>query len=187
MRHQQRIDFAVDDLFNRARREEHIRQNGAEYAEHNLAATFDRKLRHQRQTIVGVGGHHDNQRGIARQPQRIGVFYLDQRGEPDADARPYAAEQQHHHRRAHRGDHNGQRGDTADEGADNTQHAAIAQRAGVGIAAGDESGAARDDAGGHHRPARRFKVKMKADHQRRHQREGQLDRETQELDHIGPA
>ena len=77
MRHQQRIDFAVDDLFNRARREDHIRQNGAENAEHNLAATFNRKLRHQRQAIVGVGGHHDNQRGIARQPQRIGVFNFD--------------------------------------------------------------------------------------------------------------
>lgn len=173
LRQQQAIELAVDLLLHRARREEQIGHDSADDPDDDLAAALNGKLRGQQR--FGLHGNDDDQRGVARQAPRVGVFNPHQRGDPGAEARPETANHQHHQRGADHADDHHQRGNAADKGPDNTQHAPVADRPRVGFPPGGKGRTGGHNRCRQHRPARRFQIKVKANKQRQHNGAGQFD------------
>ena len=158
---QQIIQFKVDLFFNRTRRKQQVGHNGADDTDDNLTASLNGELRRQHRLFMN--SDNNDKRGIARQAPGIGVLNPHQRGDPGAESGPQAAYQHHQQRGADHQDDDRQRGDTADKGAGDTQHPAIADRPGVRLPACGKRRAGSNDGGGKHRPARRFQLKMKTD------------------------
>ena len=175
----QRIQFAIHLLFDRARRKQQIRYDRADDPHHDLTAALNGKLR--RQQRVGLNGDDNDQRRIAGKAPGVGVFHPHQGGDPGTKTGPDTAHHQHQQRGADHQDHDGQRRDTADKGADDTQHPAIADGAGVRFTACGKRRAGGNNRGRQHRPAGRFQLKLEPDKQRQHNGEGQLNREAQVL------
>lgn len=105
----------------------------------------------------------------------IGVFDLNQRRNPGTKPGPQTADQHHQQRRADHQDDDNQRRNTANKGPGNTQHTAIADRAGVRFAASSKGRPGGDDRCRQYRPARRFELKMETDKQRQHHRACKLN------------
>ena len=175
----QRVQLTIDFLLDGSRREEQICDNRADDTNDNLATTFDGELRSKQRFTLN--GDDNNQRGISRQAPGVRVLHLHQRRDPGAKTRPDTAHNQHQQRRADHQDDNGQSGDTADKGADNTQHPAIANCPGVRFATRREGWTGGDDRGGQNGPARCFKLEMEANKQRQHNGACQLHGEADVL------
>ncbi len=175
----QRIQLTIHFLLDGSRREKQICDNRADNTNHNLTAPLYRELRGEQG--FGLNGDDDNQCGITRQPPGVRVLDLNQGRDPGAETGPDTAHDQHQQRGADHQDDNGQGGDTADKGADNTQHPAIADCPGVGFATRSEGRTGGDNGGGQNGPARRFKLEVKSNKQRQHNGACQLHGEADVL------
>ncbi len=160
------IEFAVDFVFDRARRKQQVGSNGATDPDNDFTASFHGKLR--RQQRFRLDSDDDNKRGISRQAPCVRVFDFNKRRYPGTKPGPDTTHHDHDHGRADHGDNNNQRSDAADKRADDTQHTAVADRPRPGLATSSESRARRHNCGGQHRPARGFQLKVETNKQRQY-------------------
>ena len=175
----QRVKFTVDFLFDGAWREKQVSDNRTHNTDHNLAAALHGKLR--REQRFRLNGDDNNQRGITRQPPGVGVFHFHQRRNPGAETRPDTAHHQHQQWRADHQNNNGECCETADKRPDDTQHPTIADRARIGFPTRGKGRTRRNYCSRQDRPARGFKLEVKANKQRQHNGTGQLHGEANVL------